>query len=71
MVVLHVKRGDESLFLFETKLDSKIESVQAEMLTIYNGRLKISRVCYGNFLFLVLLLKKLKSSVKNVQKWKN
>lgn len=47
MVILHIKRGDESHFLFETKLDTKVETVQAEVLAIFNGRLKISRVCSG------------------------
>lgn len=48
MVVLHVKRGDESHFLFETKLNMKVENVQKEILSIFNGRLKISRICSGN-----------------------
>lgn len=45
MVLLHVKRGDESQFLYEAKLDDKVEKVQKEILTIFNGRLKISRLC--------------------------
>lgn len=45
MVLLHIKRGEESQFLFETKLDTKIEKLQHEILTIFNGRLKIHRLC--------------------------
>lgn len=47
MVLLHVKRGDESQFLYETSLSMKIEDLIAEVVTVYNGRLKISRVCAG------------------------
>lgn len=46
MVILHIKRGDESQFLYETKLNEKIETVQREILNIFNGRLKIGRLCY-------------------------
>lgn len=45
MVLLHVKRGDESQFLYEAKLDEKVEKVQKEILTLFNGRLKIGRLC--------------------------
>lgn len=45
MVFLHIKRGEESQFLFETKLNNRVEKVQKEVLAIFNGRLKISRIC--------------------------
>lgn len=46
MVLLHIKRGDESQFLFETKLNEKIEKLQKEIVSIFNGRLKLNRLCY-------------------------
>uniref|UniRef100_A0A182MDV6 Uncharacterized protein n=1 Tax=Anopheles culicifacies TaxID=139723 RepID=A0A182MDV6_9DIPT len=45
MVLLHVKRGDESQFLYETSTGIGIEQLAYELVTIYNGRLKVSRVC--------------------------
>lgn len=47
MVLLHVKRGDESQFLYETNLSITIEQLAYELVSIYNGRLKVSRVCSG------------------------
>lgn len=51
MVKLHVKRGDESQFLYETTVDKAIGEIIKEVTVIYNGRLKISRVCDGKPLF--------------------
>ncbi|KAL2727607.1 cilia- and flagella-associated protein 298 isoform X1 [Vespula maculifrons] len=48
MVRLHVKKGDESQFLYETHVDAMVEDVLYEVTIIYNGRLKILRICYGN-----------------------
>lgn len=45
MVILNVKRGTENQFLFETTTSSSISSVIKEIVSIYNGRLKIRRVC--------------------------
>ncbi|XP_063696110.1 cilia- and flagella-associated protein 298 [Culicoides brevitarsis] len=45
MVLLCIKRGDENQFLIETKLSQPIETVNEEVASIYNGRLKISRIC--------------------------
>ncbi|XP_008425473.1 cilia- and flagella-associated protein 298 [Poecilia reticulata] len=45
MVQLHVKRGDESQFLFNTTTDSPLESVIQQVTAIYNGRLKVDRIC--------------------------
>ncbi|KAJ1531943.1 hypothetical protein ONE63_000583 [Megalurothrips usitatus] len=45
MVQLHVKKGDESQFLYVVPVDSTIEDVITEITIIYNGRLKVSRVC--------------------------
>ncbi|XP_037323924.2 cilia- and flagella-associated protein 298 [Pungitius pungitius] len=45
MVQLHVKRGDESQFLFNTAVDSPLETVIQQITAIYNGRLKVDRIC--------------------------
>lgn len=45
MVRLIVKRGDEGQFLFDTNLDAKLEVLAREIVAIFNGRLKVMRVC--------------------------
>ncbi|XP_033834832.1 cilia- and flagella-associated protein 298 [Periophthalmus magnuspinnatus] len=45
MVQLHVKRGDESQFLFNTTVDASLETVIQQIASIYNGRLKVERMC--------------------------
>ncbi|CAN9501866.1 unnamed protein product [Ophioblennius macclurei] len=45
MVQLHVKRGDESQFLFNTTVDAPLEEVIHQITAIYNGRLKVDRIC--------------------------
>ncbi|XP_068186906.1 cilia- and flagella-associated protein 298 isoform X2 [Antennarius striatus] len=45
MVQLHVKRGDESQFLFHTSVDASLETVILQVTAIYNGRLKVERIC--------------------------
>ncbi|XP_045895624.1 cilia- and flagella-associated protein 298 isoform X3 [Micropterus dolomieu] len=45
MVQLHVKRGDESLFLFTTTVDATLETVIQQITAIYNRRLKVDRIC--------------------------
>lgn len=47
MVLLHVKRGDESQFLLETTGSTSIEELTLAVTRIYNGRLKVQRVCAG------------------------
>lgn len=47
MVQLHVKRGDESQFLFNTTVDAPLETVIQQITAIYNGRLKVDRLCSG------------------------
>lgn len=47
MVQLHVKRGDESQFLFSTTVDAPLETVIQHITAIYNGRLKVDRLCSG------------------------
>lgn len=47
MVRLHVKKGDESQFLYDTHVEANVDDVVRDIVVIYNGRLKISRICYG------------------------
>ena len=44
MVLLHIKRNDQSLFLLQTTLNSKVEDTLFPILRIYNGQLKIERI---------------------------
>jgi hypothetical protein len=52
MVKLHVKRGNESQFLYEATLDKTVDEVIEDVTVIYNGRLKIGRICDGTLLLL-------------------
>ncbi|XP_046898937.1 cilia- and flagella-associated protein 298 isoform X2 [Hypomesus transpacificus] len=45
MVQMHVKHGDESQFLFNTTVDVPVETVIQQVAAIYNGRLKVDRIC--------------------------
>lgn len=45
MVVLHVKRGNESQFLLNTTLLIELSALTMEIVCIFNGRLKIRRIC--------------------------
>ena len=47
MVKLHVKKGDESQFLYDTTVEVTIEDLLTEIVPIYNGRLKVHRICSG------------------------
>ena len=47
MVKLHIKRGDESQFLFETTCQVQLSELVPEVVKIYNGRLKIERLFHG------------------------
>ncbi|XP_044590370.1 cilia- and flagella-associated protein 298 [Cotesia glomerata] len=46
MVRLHVKKGNESQFLYDTTVDTLVDDVIQEITVIYNGRLKINRIAY-------------------------
>lgn len=48
MVRLHVKKGEESHFLYDTHVEARVEDIIYDITIIYNGRLKVSRICYGN-----------------------
>ncbi|XP_046398361.1 cilia- and flagella-associated protein 298 isoform X2 [Ischnura elegans] len=45
MVLLHVKKGEESQFLFETSVEIDISQLVNDITVIYNGKLKVSRIC--------------------------
>ena len=53
MVKLHVKKGDESQFLYDTTVDVAIEDLLTEIVPIYNGRLKVHRICSGETIYSV------------------
>lgn len=52
MVLIHVKYGDESQFLYDASLETSVEECTLNITSIYNGRLKISRICSGNYYLL-------------------
>ncbi len=56
MVQLHVKRGDESQFLFSTTVDVSIETLTQQVRAIYDGRLKVDRICTGMTMMLCILI---------------
>ena len=56
MVKLHIKKGDESQFLLETTVDTPVDDALKSICNIYNGRLKIQRLCSG-IIILNLLIK--------------
>ncbi|CAO2632344.1 Cilia- and flagella-associated protein 298, partial [Lemmus lemmus] len=45
MVVLHVKRGDESQFLLQAPGSTELEELTIQVTRVYNGRLKVQRLC--------------------------
>ncbi|XP_013382483.1 UPF0769 protein C21orf59 homolog A-like [Lingula anatina] len=45
MVKLHIKKGDESRFLYETTVDIPIDDLMKDAVAIYNGQLKVERIC--------------------------
>merc|ERR1719410_456076 len=44
MVILHIKRQEESLFLHSCKAADSVDSVLAKVVSIYNGRRKVLRL---------------------------
>ena len=49
MVKLHVKRGDESQFLFETTVECPLAELVPQLVRLHNGRLKVDRLCQGQW----------------------
>lgn len=56
MVLLHIKRGETSQFLYETTVTVDINKLNQDVVTIFNGRLKIRRICAGWCRFFYFLL---------------
>jgi len=48
MVKLHIKRGDESQFLVETTVETPISDLLVHLVGLFNGRLKVDRLCQGD-----------------------
>lgn len=46
MVLFHVKRGDESQFLYQTEVEKPVNDVVKDIVAIFNGRLKVTRICH-------------------------
>lgn len=49
MVKLHIKKGDDSQFLCETTADTPVDELLSNLVAVYNGRLKVQRICAGLF----------------------
>lgn len=49
MVVLHIKKGEESLFLYETTTDSPLGDLTSQLVEIQNLRLRLGRLISGKF----------------------
>lgn len=45
MVKLHIKQGDQSQFLYDTTVELPINDLLKDVVAIYNGRLKVQRIC--------------------------
>ncbi|XP_065222899.1 cilia- and flagella-associated protein 298 isoform X3 [Planococcus citri] len=45
MVQLHIKKGDESQFLYDSSVNTTVDECYNSVTMIYNGRLKINRIC--------------------------
>ncbi|KAM4887564.1 cilia- and flagella-associated protein 298 isoform 1-T1 [Thomomys bottae] len=45
MVLLHLKRGDESQFLLQAPGSTELEELTVRVARVYNGRLKVQRLC--------------------------
>ena len=47
MVKLHIKRGDESQFLYETSTEIPLSQLVPYLVRLFDGRLKVDRLCQG------------------------
>lgn len=45
MVKLLIKKGDQNQFLYDTTVNVLVDDLLEDVVAIYNGRLKISRIC--------------------------
>jgi len=48
MVLLHVKKQEESLFFYETATEKKVAQVAEEIMNIENDRLRMTFLLTGN-----------------------
>ncbi len=55
MVKLHIKRGDESQFLYETTVEASLAELVTQLVRLHNGRFKVDRLCQGWALGWVLI----------------
>jgi len=55
-VKLHIKKGDDSQFLCETTVGIHVDELLDNVIAIYNGRLKVQRICAGLLLVVVINL---------------
>ena len=56
MVKLHIKKGEESHFLYETNVGVSVEELIIQLVRLYNGRLKVDRLCQGKTCISCILL---------------
>lgn len=49
MVHLHIKRDNESQFFYNVSVNTPVDVCRRAVISIYNGRLKISRICSGEY----------------------
>lgn len=47
MVKLHIKRGEESVFLYDTTAQVPIQDLIIQLVKLHNGILKVQRLCQG------------------------
>ena len=47
MVKLTIKHGEEVQFLYETTCDTQNSDLIVQLVRLYNGRLKVDRLCQG------------------------
>jgi cilia- and flagella-associated protein 298 len=47
MVKVIIKKGDENLFLHESTVEIPTDELLVNVVAIYNGRLKVQRICSG------------------------
>ena len=53
MVKLHIKKGEESHFLYETNVGVSVEDLIIQIVRLYNGRLKVDRLCQGKLAYYI------------------
>ena len=48
MVRLLVKKITDNQFLYDTSVETMVDDIIRDITAIHNGRLKVSRLTYGN-----------------------